>query len=264
MEGRFVEMVARQLARGMEGASFDSSSSTDDDLRVPCVRGFLAWWCHRGRVWQPREGEVRITLGVFFYFYYFFSGLGRVWCLFFCFFPGGGDVRIGSVSGVSSGGGDLGQLERDSRRTSTSRTSHATRANLWPDQIPGKGRLHGRSTEARGIVTHPVSFSTRSISRPRRPSLSCFGKGSNRYLIVLYFFSPSLSPPPPHRPTAPFSPFARRLRASTGPAPDPFPAYNNYRSFLSDRGCMCCATQSARVQRLMRAYGQETSSIPER
>lgn len=34
MEGRFFEMVARQLVRGMEGASFDSSSSSsaDDDL----------------------------------------------------------------------------------------------------------------------------------------------------------------------------------------------------------------------------------------
>lgn len=31
MEGRFVEMVARQLARGMEGASFNSSSTDDDD-----------------------------------------------------------------------------------------------------------------------------------------------------------------------------------------------------------------------------------------
>lgn len=91
MEGRFVEMVARQLARGMEGASFDSSSTDDDDLLLRAlvrawVPGFLAWWCHRGRVWQPREREVRITLDVFFYFYYFFSGLGRVWCLFFFVF----------------------------------------------------------------------------------------------------------------------------------------------------------------------------------
>lgn len=37
-----------------------------------------------------------------------------MWCGV-CFFSGGGDVRIGSVSGISSYGCDLDQLERDSR-----------------------------------------------------------------------------------------------------------------------------------------------------
>lgn len=38
MEGRFVEMVARQHARGMEGASFDSFSTT-----TCCARCVRAW-----------------------------------------------------------------------------------------------------------------------------------------------------------------------------------------------------------------------------
>lgn len=81
------------------------------------------------------------------------------------------------------------------------------------------------------------------------------------FLSLSLSLPPSIPPPlpPPHTAVFPLS-----LRAPTGLAPDPFPAYNNYRSFLSDRGCMCCATERARVQRLMRAYGQETSSIPER
>lgn len=43
MEGRFVEMVARQLARGMEGASFDTSSSADDDL-LRALRACVGSW----------------------------------------------------------------------------------------------------------------------------------------------------------------------------------------------------------------------------
>lgn len=42
MEGRFFEMVDRQLARGMEGASFDTSSSTDDLLRA--LRACVGSW----------------------------------------------------------------------------------------------------------------------------------------------------------------------------------------------------------------------------
>lgn len=38
-----------------------------------------------------------------------------------CFFSGGGDVRIGSVSGILSCGCDLDQLERDSREHPPSR-----------------------------------------------------------------------------------------------------------------------------------------------
>lgn len=150
-----------------------------------------------------------------------------MWCGV-CFFSGGGDVRIGSVSGISSYGCDLDQLERTF-------TLKACAERYCTQHGPTYGqtqvKLHGGSTEARGIITHPVSISTRPIPPPY------FRKERSDILssILFCFFLP-------HR--AVFFFFGKWAAGShwARSGPSFHPAYN-YRSFLSDRGCMCCATE---------------------
>lgn len=74
MEGRFVEMLARQLARRMEGASFSSSSTSSCLVRVCVDRwvpGMVVWPLRANSVvagggW---EGEVQIRCNGFILFY---------------------------------------------------------------------------------------------------------------------------------------------------------------------------------------------------
>lgn len=112
-----------------------------------------------------------------------------MWCGGVCFFSGDGDVRIGSVSGISSCGCDLDQLEKTLETIHPQgvcgEVLHTTRANLWPD--PSKASRG--STEARGIITHPVSIFARSIPPPSPASKRNHQISYRLYLFC--FFSPT-------------------------------------------------------------------------
>lgn len=136
----------------------------------------------------------------------------------FVFPSGGGDVRMGSVSGISSGGCGVDQLERTSPRGLVRRDIlHTTRANLWPGQTQVKAswRIYRGAGHRHlsGIVSPPANFA----------SLPCFEKersdiGSSVLFFFLSFF------PPPRR-------YYYFLQAGSRSRPSFHPAYN-YRSFF--------------------------------
>lgn len=75
MEGRFVEMLARQLARGMEGASFSSSSTSSCLVRVCVDRwvpGMVVWSLRANSVvaggWVGGRGRFKFGAMDLFYF----------------------------------------------------------------------------------------------------------------------------------------------------------------------------------------------------